>query len=54
MRSLAYQIWAVPIIYVFWPEKAKKNSQIIDTDGFNTNTNYTETSINHEDIPDNS
>ena len=45
MRSLGYQIWTVPIIYVFWPQKGlklKESCEVITEE----NLIETETSIN--------
>ena len=49
MRSLGYQIWTVPIIFVFWPEKGLKlreSYQMISEGG----VTETETSINSDDL----
>ncbi len=46
MRCLGYQIWAVPIIYVFWPEKVKQKVMMVETEG-SSETSYTEISINN-------
>lgn len=50
MRSLGYQIWAVPIIYVFWPEKGirlKESYRMITDEVTNTDT-----SINTDNVLD--
>jgi len=48
MRCLGYQIWAVPIIYVFWPEKAKQKVMLVETEGYSATT-YTSASINNQE-----
>jgi hypothetical protein len=51
MRSLAYQIWTVPIIYVFWPEKGlrlKESYRMITEESII----QTETSINSDKVHD--
>ncbi len=50
MRCVGFQAWGIPIIYVFWPEKAirvKENSGIITSDITNTDT-----SINTDNVID--